>query len=336
VQTYIIEPGGWVARRSDVDGVSRARSEQDRMGREIGSLRSLCLSILTPSKHLVDSTGLSDYVRLRLFTLEYRGRYNVFLNADHMFEGGQVVSLICRFNSELTLAKRFIQFIEKEFGHRISDVVSLELEGTYAILPRVRVGGSGQDRTIKSLSSGKCIQVFLSDSPIQKLMLHVYLPLYMPRRFYQHRDWYLRTELVRKSPDIQSLMLVADIRLENEAEDNLLHVVPFSNLMFLYKNCRVQLVDVVVLFFPTESDEAISYLKLSGDPVLTKSLLLSPVLPNVMHWRIRDSDLVRDSLMVDCTPAPALWMLELGAHSSTTFQYRMNVEIRVEVVYLLY
>jgi len=203
-------------------------------------------------------------------------------------------------------------------------------------LPRVRVDGSGRDRTIKSLSSGKSIQVFLSDSPIQKLMLHVYLPLYMPRRFYQHRDWYFRTELVRKGPDIQSLMLLADIRLENEAGDNLLHAVPFSNLMFLYKNCRVQLVDVIVLFFPTESDEAISYLKLNGDSVVTKSLLLSPVLPNVMHWRIRDGDLVRDSLMVDCTPAPALWTLEIGAYSSTTFQYRMNVEIRVEVVYLLY
>jgi len=131
-------------------------------------------------------------------------------------------------------------------------------------------------------------------------------------------------------------MLLADIRLENEVGDNLLHAVPFSNLMFLYKNCRVQLVDVIVLFFPTESDEAISYLKLNGDSVVTKSLLLSPVLPNVMHWRIRDGDLVRDSLMVDCTPAPALWTLEIGAYSSTTFQYRMNVEIRVEVVYLLY
>jgi len=142
--------------------------------------------------------------------------------------------------------------------------------------------------------------------------------------------------LARVSPEVQSLTLAADVRLENEAHDDLLHVFPFSNLMFLYNNCRMQLVDITVSFFPTEKDEAISFLRLNTGSIVNKSLLLSSVTSNGMHWRIRDSDISRDVLMVDCVPRPPLWTLELGAHSSTSFQYRMNVEIRVEVVYLLY
>jgi len=244
--------------------------------------------------------------------------------------------LICRFSGELSVAKKFICFIEKEFGHRISDVVSLELEGTYAILPNVQLEGKGRDRVLKSRPFGKEISIYLSDAPIQKLSMHIYLPLYMPRRLYQHRDWYLRTELSRVSPEVQRIMLSADVRLENEAHDDLLHVFPFSNLMFLYNNCRMQLVDIVVLFFHTEQDEAIAFMKWKTDSVSQKSLLLSPVAQSIMHWRIRDSDISRDALMRDCSPLPPLWEMEIGVHSSTKFQYRMSVEIRVEVVYLLY
>lgn len=334
-QTFWLEPGDVVVRRNDAE--ITALSIVDPMPRIVASLQSMCLAVLSPLKHTEESTGESEYLRQRNLALSFAGRYNVASYPDRDEEGGRIISQVFRFQGEFAVARKFITFLEKQFGHRISDVIALEEDGSYAILPKVRVEGMGPDRVLRSYGAGKVFSVVLSDLPFQKLGSSIGVPLKMPRRLYQHRDWYLRTELNRLSSSLQSKTLVGDVLLENEVYDDLLHAVPFSNLMFLYKHCDMQMVDVLVSFLPTEHNEAVSSLQLNiGGHSTLKSVILPSATQGTMHWRIRNHDMVDSRLMIDSTARPPIWQLEISALSSTSFQYRMSVEIRVEVVYLLY